>query len=63
MRKSEKLERAGWVFKEYINYWEVYERKGETVIYGKKNDTIVSWEIPTKVIVPDAIQLDILFEK
>lgn len=63
MRTSEKLERAGWVFKEYTGRIEHYERRGEKIAYDPQNDTIVSWALADKTIVPDAIQLELLFEK
>lgn len=63
MRTKEKLERAAWEFKEQLGRIEMYEKNGETVAYDPQNDTIVSWAMRDGTRVPDAIQLELLFEK
>lgn len=63
MKTKEKLERAGWQFKELCGRIEMYEKNGETVAYDPLNDTIVSWSMRDGTCVPDAIQLELLFEK
>lgn len=61
MKQKEKLERAGWVFKEYTTY-EKFERNGEVIYYDTINDTIVFWEMENRSAINDT-QLEILFDK
>lgn len=63
MKTSEKLERGGWVFKEYAGRMELFERGNQRIMYDPEKDLVVSYCDGNVAYVPDAIQLELLFEK
>lgn len=63
MKTKEKLERAGWQFKELCGRIEMYERGFEKVAYDQLNDTVVSWSMGEMTKSVDAFQLELLFDK
>ena len=64
MKTKEKLDRAGWTPRFNSRILELYTRGESKVLYDVVNDMILVWEhngVRTKY--PDAVQMDIIFER
>jgi len=64
MKTKEKLDRAGWIPQFNSKILELYIRGESKILYDVINDMIIVWEHnKVRVKYPDAIQLDLIFER